>query len=89
MALLLVAIVVAGFLTQALLATRRPWTCASGGLFMLLLVVEDGDAASIAGVGIFIGFFTLVGWIGARIAVRVYRARWVTPTVPEAHAIER
>lgn len=87
--LLLVAIVVAGFLTQALLATRRPWTCASGGLLMLLLVIEDGDTDSIAGVGIFVGFFTLLGWIGARIAVRVYRARWGTPAMPAARAIER
>ena len=88
-ALLLFAIVVAGFLTQALIATRRPWTCASGGLLLLLLVVQDGDAASISGVAIFIGFFTLLGWVGARIAVRVYRARWITPAMPEAHAIER
>jgi hypothetical protein len=84
--LVLFAIIVAGFVTQALIAARRPWTCASGGLFLILLVAQEGDAFGIAGVAIAIGFLTLLAWIGARLATHVY---WGAPAMPEARAIER
>lgn len=89
--LVFVAPALAGFATQAVVAARRPWTCASGGLLLLLLFVQEDRDRSISGAALAIGALTLLGWIGARIAVRVYRERWIAPavSVPEAQAIER
>ena len=82
---MLAAIAMAGFATQAVVMTKRPWTCASGGVLVLLLFLQsDGSIVD----GVFaVAVLTLVAWVGARIAVRVFRDRWATSVaaLPTAH----
>jgi hypothetical protein len=84
------AIAAGGFATQAVVAEKRPWTCASGGVLLLLLFAQKDGRGSIAAGAFAVGALTLMGWVGARIAVRVFRDRWQSApsTIPEAR-VER
>lgn len=84
--LALLAIVASGFVTQALIAARRPWTCASGGVLLLLVMLQEDDKSGLPAVAIAVAIFTLIGWVGARLARHVY---WGAPAMPEAIARER
>ncbi|MGE0401805.1 MAG: hypothetical protein AB7T06_34200 [Kofleriaceae bacterium] len=74
------SVAAAGFATQAVVATKRPWTCASGGLLLMLLFVQEDRGSITNGISAVL-VLTLIGWIGARIAVRVFRDRWTTPPI--------
>jgi hypothetical protein len=79
-----------GFVTQAMIAPRRPWACgAGGGTSMLLPLIAEGWNVSLGAIAIdvFIGLiFVLIGSAGARLAWRLLRGRDapVSPEVPSA-----
>lgn len=80
------AIGAAGFATQAVVGTKRPWTCAAGSVLLLLLFLQQDGRSSIGGAIAGVVALTLTAWGGARIAVRVFRARWTStsPDLPSA-----
>jgi hypothetical protein len=76
---------VGGFLTQAVVAVRRPWTCGAGVLLMVLLFVQESIDDQIGELILGMAVITLIDVAGAAIAARVFRARWSTRVdMPEA-----
>lgn len=92
--LVLGALVAVGFLVQAAIATRRPWTCASGaiGLFGWAIAAQDLSVGRALGYGAFaVVFFTPVAYAGARIGWRLVASRrpeaQATADVPAARTL--
>ncbi|CAN5909983.1 hypothetical protein BH11MYX2_BH11MYX2_32180 [soil metagenome] len=90
------SIVVVGFVTQAMLTVRQPWTSAAGPLVLSLLLIQGQFVGAASSkplsykFGFYIGAVTLlwlIGRIGSGIACRVYADRFATviPDLPSAH----
>jgi hypothetical protein len=68
----LLAIPAGGFITQAAIPYRRPWTCGLGaGMFVTSVLSNDLSAIVVGSVLVAWPFMVLLGYLGARVACRI------------------